>query len=292
MPRTSPPTRTVGGELLLVVGAALLDPVLGDRAQLPRGELLQDRLVVAVALAADPRLHPRAEQPLDQLGRARPGPGRGRPRRTPPRARRRGCSPCRGRPRAPRPCRAAPRRPGRATAPRRRGPACSRSRRGASRAAPRACRGRRAYAMSVTTSPSTESPRNSSRSFVTGSPCSNAKERCVSAARRSAGVGERHAQRVVERLGGSGGRRLGVRAAHRVTRPRPPDGRRRCRTWGRPGAGASAACTAGTRCTPSATAFHVALRFGGSRLALLLLRDGHRGAFLLGCRRLRRRRGR
>ena len=39
--------------------------------------------------------------------------------------------------------------------------------------------------MSVTTSPSTESPRNSRRSFVTSSPCSNANERCVSAASRS-----------------------------------------------------------------------------------------------------------
>src|SRR5262249_11607458 len=42
--------------------------------------------------------------------------------------------------------------------------------------------------MSVTIRPSTESPRNSSRSFVTSSPCSNANERCVSAASRSAGV--------------------------------------------------------------------------------------------------------
>src|SRR5262245_41731531 len=42
--------------------------------------------------------------------------------------------------------------------------------------------------MSVTISPSTESPRNSKRSFVTSRPCSNANERWVSAASRSAGV--------------------------------------------------------------------------------------------------------
>src|SRR6478672_2451736 len=42
--------------------------------------------------------------------------------------------------------------------------------------------------MSVTMSPSTESPRNSRRSFVTSRPCSNANERWVSAASRSAGV--------------------------------------------------------------------------------------------------------
>src|SRR6476646_6663389 len=42
--------------------------------------------------------------------------------------------------------------------------------------------------MSVTISPSTESPRNSRRSFVTSRPCSNANERCVSAPSRSAGV--------------------------------------------------------------------------------------------------------
>src|SRR6266550_3195810 len=39
--------------------------------------------------------------------------------------------------------------------------------------------------MSVTTRPNTESPRNSRRSFVGSRPCSNAYERCVSAACRS-----------------------------------------------------------------------------------------------------------
>src|SRR5688572_28376784 len=41
--------------------------------------------------------------------------------------------------------------------------------------------GKEAKAMSVTTRPRTESPRNSSRSLVVSRPCSNAYERCVSA---------------------------------------------------------------------------------------------------------------
>src|SRR3954447_12663030 len=41
--------------------------------------------------------------------------------------------------------------------------------------------------MSVTIRPSTESPRNSRRSFVTSRPCSNANDRCVNAASRSPG---------------------------------------------------------------------------------------------------------
>src|SRR4029078_8974710 len=41
--------------------------------------------------------------------------------------------------------------------------------------------------MSVTISPRTESPRNSRRSLVTSSPCSHAKDRCVSAASRRPG---------------------------------------------------------------------------------------------------------
>src|SRR6188472_3406747 len=41
--------------------------------------------------------------------------------------------------------------------------------------------------MSVTIRPSTESPRNSRRLFVTSRPCSNANERCVSAASRRRG---------------------------------------------------------------------------------------------------------
>src|SRR5262245_18596473 len=46
-----------GRELLLVVGPALLDVVHGERSQLLRRELLEDRLVVAITLAADVCLH-------------------------------------------------------------------------------------------------------------------------------------------------------------------------------------------------------------------------------------------
>src|SRR5262245_9070781 len=53
-------------ELLLVVGTPLLDVIHGERAELLGGELLQDRLVVAVPLPSHVCLHPRREQPLDQ----------------------------------------------------------------------------------------------------------------------------------------------------------------------------------------------------------------------------------
>ena len=53
--------------------------------------------------------------------------------------------------------------------------------------APSGRSGNVAYAMSVTMRPSTESPRNSSRSFVISVPCSNAYDRCVSAAWRMSG---------------------------------------------------------------------------------------------------------
>ncbi len=64
--------------------------------------------------------------------------------------------------------------------------------------APSGRSGYEAYAMSVTTSPSTESPRNSRRSFVISVPCSNAYERCVSAAVAKRGVVERHAEGSVQ----------------------------------------------------------------------------------------------
>src|SRR3990172_4237925 len=60
-----------GGELLQVIGALLGDVVGGQRTQLLRCELLQDRLEIPIALAAHVRLHARAEQPLDQLARPR-----------------------------------------------------------------------------------------------------------------------------------------------------------------------------------------------------------------------------
>src|SRR5436190_7453922 len=57
-------------ELLLMVGAPVLDLVHGERTELLGGELLKDRLVVAVSFTADVRLHPRFEQALDQLARS------------------------------------------------------------------------------------------------------------------------------------------------------------------------------------------------------------------------------
>src|SRR6266576_5454854 len=54
-------------ELLLVVGAPFLDLVDGQRSELLRCELLEDRLVVAIPLASDVCLHPGLEQALDQL---------------------------------------------------------------------------------------------------------------------------------------------------------------------------------------------------------------------------------
>src|SRR5919108_1797159 len=52
-------------------------------------------------------------------------------------------------------------------------------------------RGNASNAMSVTTRPRTESPRNSSRSFVVSRPCSNANERCVNAVSRSSAFRKR-----------------------------------------------------------------------------------------------------
>src|SRR5581483_6853021 len=65
--RAPGPTREVHGrrELLLVVGTALRDPVLGQRAKVLRRELLEHRLEVALPLAPDVGDHPRAEQALD-----------------------------------------------------------------------------------------------------------------------------------------------------------------------------------------------------------------------------------
>ena len=54
------------GELLLVIGPPFLEAVLRHGVELAGGELLQDRLVVAVALAPGVGLHERTEEPLDQ----------------------------------------------------------------------------------------------------------------------------------------------------------------------------------------------------------------------------------
>src|SRR6478672_657785 len=58
-----------GGELLLMIRTGLLHLVRRQRALPLRRQFLQRGLEVAVALAADVGLHPRTEQPLDQLGR-------------------------------------------------------------------------------------------------------------------------------------------------------------------------------------------------------------------------------
>jgi hypothetical protein len=58
-----------GRELLLMIGPAFADPVLRHRARLGGGQLLQDRLVVALALTTDVGDHPGPKHPLDQLAR-------------------------------------------------------------------------------------------------------------------------------------------------------------------------------------------------------------------------------
>ena len=100
-------------------------------------------------------------------------------------------------------------------------------------------------AMSVTTMPSTASPRNSRRSLLTGSSCSNAYERWVSASLAQRGVAEPHPEDAVERLRARPSRARRSRA----TRPRWPGARRSTRSSRRPGAAASAGGTAGTRST-------------------------------------------
>src|SRR5581483_12161408 len=54
------------GELLLVIRPALADPVLGERVQILRRELLKERLVVASHALLDVGDHEGAEQALDQ----------------------------------------------------------------------------------------------------------------------------------------------------------------------------------------------------------------------------------
>src|SRR6266516_4984770 len=55
------------GDDLLVFGSHLLQPIFGHRTQLLRGNLLQERLEVAVSLSSGVRLHSGAEQTLDEL---------------------------------------------------------------------------------------------------------------------------------------------------------------------------------------------------------------------------------
>src|SRR6476661_5468549 len=54
-------------ELLLMVGAPVLDLIDGQRTELLGRELLEDRLVVGVSFAADIGFHPGLEQSVDQL---------------------------------------------------------------------------------------------------------------------------------------------------------------------------------------------------------------------------------
>ena len=161
-----------GAERLLVVRAALLDVVLGHAEHLGRGELLQRGLPV------EPGAEP--GRPVDRPGRTGGAParwprrarGRCRPRRSPPRACRPGSRACPGRRCPPRPGRAGRRRPGSSSR------ATSASARMLTTAArslaswPSGRSGWPLYRVSVTTRPSTESPRNSSRSLVGGPPFS------------------------------------------------------------------------------------------------------------------------
>src|SRR5437588_8423159 len=68
-PQLAPSEVDGRGELLLVVGPSLLDAILGEASEVLCGELLERRLVIAVALAADIGLDPRMEEALDHLAR-------------------------------------------------------------------------------------------------------------------------------------------------------------------------------------------------------------------------------
>src|SRR6476620_304254 len=60
-------------ELFLMIRTPVFDLIDGQRPELLRRELLEDRLVIAVPLAPDVSLHPRFEESLDQLaGSAEP----------------------------------------------------------------------------------------------------------------------------------------------------------------------------------------------------------------------------
>src|SRR6266576_3004774 len=57
-------------ELFLMVRTSVLDLIHGQRPELLRRELLEDRLVIAIPFAANVGLHPRFKQALDQLARS------------------------------------------------------------------------------------------------------------------------------------------------------------------------------------------------------------------------------
>src|SRR3954447_4855294 len=136
--------------------------------------------------------------------------------------------------------------------------------------------------MSVTIRPSTESPRNSRRSFVTSRACSNANDRWVSAASRR-----------------PGSRKATPSAASSA----PPGTASGDPTWlldlDRLAAGVVAAVGAHmvrllgllalrTRAVRARRRLPRRATLGGAGLALLLLGDGHRGSSLGVCRVSRR----
>src|SRR5439155_12308227 len=133
------------------------------------------------------------------------------------------------------------------------------------------------YARSVTTRPSTESPRNSSRSFVIVRSCSNANDRWVREASRNSGSRKEtpSARSIASSrwsLDASLTRLLDLdRLAAGVVPAVPADAMRKLRLF------ALRACAVRRRfALPGRTTLR------GSRLALLLLRDGHRaGSFLV-----------
>ena len=103
--------------------------------------------------------------------------------------------------------------------------------------------GWRRYSVSVTTRPSTVSPRNSRRSLVGMPPFSWANDRCVSARTRSSGSSWTPSFSSRPVAGAAGATRLSLRA--RCAAPRRTGGPCRCRTSGTPRATACRPCTAG-----------------------------------------------
>ena len=134
-----------------------------------------------------PRRRARASTSRCTSSRAASRPCEGRRRRRAPRACRRGSSPCPGRPCGARPCPAAGRCRGRGCVAIAASERCETVAARIFASSPSDWSGWRRYSASVTTRPSTVSPRNSSRSLVGMPPASCANERCVRASTRSSG---------------------------------------------------------------------------------------------------------
>src|SRR5438132_7546102 len=107
--------------------------------------------------------------------------------------------------------------------------------------------GKARYTRSVTTSPSTASPRNSNRSFVVGTLCSNANDRCVNAASLRA-----LCLNLMPRAFSSGVCFRGTRIGRSFTPLRGPDGPRSSRSSRRRDAAVWAGGTADTPRTSAA----------------------------------------